>query len=451
MNAILSAALLLVSTATGSGSEDFLLKIGDPAPPFSMRDLNGKPFSLANHVGPNPSDPRKAVFVVFFATWCEPCKKEVPIIKRIHKRWKDKGVQIVYIGLAQGPKDLGPFAKAQKLPWPVVPDTFGLLARRYGASQLPHALLVNHKAEIAFQHRGIAPDLQQTIELQLAKVTGESVPSDQSAPAAVDKPRFDTNLVMGRLPSSDGAASRWQPLAAYLGEGAKAQIAVTTEETYEEFERALQQGKYDLVNAGPLLCQQVKSQYEPLAKIERQGTPTYLGIIFAKRQLRAKRLEDLKGKTIALVSPKSTSGGLYPQKALLDAGLVPGKDIQVKWVGSHSEVGEAVKSGAADAGGCYEDCRDAAWPRPRAKALATHVVAYTPDIPAEMIIVKRSLDPAIKRALRQALLKVNEQEALLEQISQGEPRISAMAPANDKDLAPVAEVSAFVRQRTKAQ
>ena len=113
---------------------------------------------------------------MFFATWCEPCKKEIPIVKKVNRRWSKQGVEVVYIGLSQGAKELGPFAKKKKLPGRVIPDTFGLLSRRYGASQLPHVLIVDSNSRIAFQHRGIAPNLQQTIEAQLAKATGQPIP-----------------------------------------------------------------------------------------------------------------------------------------------------------------------------------------------------------------------------------------------------------------------------------
>ena len=57
-------ALALAAQMTASGGEDFLLQIGDRAPPFSMRDLDREMFSLANHIGPEASEPRKAIVLV---------------------------------------------------------------------------------------------------------------------------------------------------------------------------------------------------------------------------------------------------------------------------------------------------------------------------------------------------------------------------------------------------
>ena len=428
-------ALLAVLTV-GAGAGDLLLEVGDRAPPFAMRDLDRDVFSLRNHTGADASEPKKAVVMVFFATWCKPCKKEIPILKRIQGRWSGKGrdVEIVYVGLSQGAKELAPFAEEHALTWRVIPDSFGLLARRYGASQLPHLFIVGGDGTIAFQHRGIAPQLYKTLDSQLARITGQR-PAANPGPVEVDKPRFTKTYALGRAPSSAGSAARWAPLGVFVGERVSANLAVETEESYERFEKALLAGKYDVANAGPLLCHRVKDKYEPVARLERQGSPTYFGILFTQRNSRVRKLADLKGKTVGLVSPGSSSGGLYPQLALLDAGLVPGRDVRIRWLGSHAAVAEAVKAGTVAAGGCYEDCRDPVYATERAKARATRILSYTADIPGEMIVVKRSLDPGTKEKLAEAILALNEETGILTQISQGETTtVSAVVAATPADL-----------------
>ena len=443
-------ALILAMSMSG-GADDLLLKVGDDAPPFAMRDLDRQVFSLRNNTGESATakEKKKAVVLVFFATWCKPCMKEIPILKKIYGAWRGKGrdVEVIYVGLSQGEKELGPFAKEQKLPWRVIPDSFGLLARRYGASQLPHLFIVDERGKIAFQHRGIAPELYQTLDNQLARITG-TAPVGDAGLAVVDQPRFTKEYTLGRAPSSETSAPRWQPLAIFVGEQVSANIEVQTEDSYEAFQKALLVGKYDLTNAGPLLCHAVKDQYEAVARVERQGSPTYFGIIFTTRVSPVRQLSDLKGKTIGLVSERSTSGGLYPQLALLDAGLVPGKDVTIKWLGSHGKVAEAVKAGTVDAGGCYEDCRDSVYPTIRAKTIATRVLTYTADIPSEMILVKRSLDAATKKQLKDAILALSAAEGILAQISQGETSVTAVVPATDKDLDSVADVVARVNSKS---
>ncbi len=448
MHVLLTMALATQITA---GHGELLLKAGDRAPPFAMRDLNRTIFSIRDHTGKTAKEPKKAILLVFFATWCKPCMKEIPIIKRIYRRWKGKGrdVEVVYVGLAQGAKELAPFAKKKKLPWRVVPDSFGLLARRYGASQLPHLFIIDGEGKIAFQHRGIAPELQKTLESQLARVTGQAAPEEDAAPAVVDNPRFTKTYTLGRAPSSKGSAARWAPLAAFVSEAIDAKVEITTEDSYEAFKTALKVGKFDIANAGPFLCHEVKELYEPVARIERQESPTYFGIIFTKRNSPIRSLADLKGKRIGLVSEHSTSGGLYPKLALIEAGLTPGQDVEIEWLGAHTKVAEAVESGAVDAGGCYEDCRDAVWRNAGKKASGSRILAYTADIPSEMILVKRSLAADTKKRLAIAILGINNAPGIMQQISQGETTVTAVVKATEADLEAVHDVIEKVTGKTE--
>ncbi len=428
---------LALSLQPATAGTELLLSKGQQAPPFSMRDLNRKIFSLADHVGKTPTEKRKAVLLSFFATWCKPCIKEIPIVRKLHSKWKAKSVEVIYIGQSQSARELTPFVKQHTLPWRVVPDTFGLLSRRYGASQLPHIVLINSDGKIAFQHRGISANLEAVLNNEIARLVGEPV---RAVLSVHSRPRFNKKLSMGRAPSMQGSASRWQPLANYIGEAVGASIEVRTAESYEQFEKELMVGKYDLVNAGPLLCSKVEKQYVPVVRVERQGTPTYLGLIFAKRSSGLSSITDLRGKTLALVSRYSTSGGLYVLQALLEAGLKPDKDVRIVWTGSHAAVAEAVKSGKADAGGCFEDCRDLAWRDHREKVKKTRILAYTAEIPAEMILVRRTLKKEIRQVLRSAMLRANERTTLLRQISEGELSITALTQASESDLQPIAAV-----------
>ncbi|MBI3180283.1 MAG: PhnD/SsuA/transferrin family substrate-binding protein, partial [Deltaproteobacteria bacterium] len=125
---------------------------------------------------------------------------------------------------------------------------------------------------------------------------------------------------------------------------------------------------------------------------------------------------------------------LYPMLALVDAGLIPDKDVKIVWLGSHTKVAGAVKDGTVAAGGCYEDCRDAVWPTEPAKAAATRVLTYTREIPSEMIVVRRSMEPNAKQKLVKAVLSLNEAPGILAQISQGETTVTAVVPAVAADL-----------------
>src|SRR5208283_3955393 len=98
-------ALVLAANLASPTTSDLLLNVGDDAPPFSMRDLDNKVFSLHEHAGAQAKTPSKAMVMVFFATWCKPCMKEVPVLKKVYEAWQSKGVEVIYVGLSQGAKE----------------------------------------------------------------------------------------------------------------------------------------------------------------------------------------------------------------------------------------------------------------------------------------------------------------------------------------------------------
>ena len=114
--------------------------------------------------------------------------------------------------------------------------------------------------------------------------------------------------------------------------------------------------------------------------------------------------------------------------------------MRIKWFGSHAKVAKAVRKGWVNAGACFEDCRDLAWASPLEKTKATRIIAYTADIPAEMIMVKRSLSDEQKRLMREALTEAPAQGGILSRISRGEAPISGIVAANDTNLEPIKSV-----------
>ncbi len=84
-----------------------------PAPGFSLKDLDGKTVSLADMKG-------KVVFLNFWATWCPPCREEIPGFVEFYNQNKSRGVEIVGLSVDRlGPDDLRSFVQKNKMSYPV--------------------------------------------------------------------------------------------------------------------------------------------------------------------------------------------------------------------------------------------------------------------------------------------------------------------------------------------
>jgi cytochrome c biogenesis protein CcmG, thiol:disulfide interchange protein DsbE len=101
----------------------------------------------------------KAVLLDFWATWCEPCRVEAPIVDRVSRRMRDKG--LVVLGVNEDQPDQGDpaaFAKHEGLTYPIVRDADGDTLRKYGGAYLPTLVVVSSKGTITAVRTGPTSD-----------------------------------------------------------------------------------------------------------------------------------------------------------------------------------------------------------------------------------------------------------------------------------------------------
>lgn len=128
--------LLLLSGGllTGMGSKP--PQIGGPAAAFTLNDLEGRPVSLADYKG-------KVVLLNFWATWCEPCKKEMPEIQAAYEKRKEEGFVVLAVNFGENPDPTASFVHHGRLTFPVLLDRRADVAERYGVINLPVTFFID--------------------------------------------------------------------------------------------------------------------------------------------------------------------------------------------------------------------------------------------------------------------------------------------------------------------
>jgi peroxiredoxin len=120
------------------------LSPGKKFPDFEAKDTAGKPLSIAGYKG-------KVVLVDFWATWCPPCRGEVPNVVKTYEKYHDKGFEIIGISLDQDQQKLASYTKEQKMTWRQYFDGKGWgnkLAAKYGIQSIPATFLLDGEGTI---------------------------------------------------------------------------------------------------------------------------------------------------------------------------------------------------------------------------------------------------------------------------------------------------------------
>ena len=121
------------------------------APDFLLKDLSQKKVKLTDFKG-------KVVILNFFATWCPPCRAEIPELNKLYRLNKEKGLVVLGVSLDMDapPQGLTTFVKNMKITYPVLMGTTDL-AEKYQVNGVPTTILINREGKAHSRYDGLVP------------------------------------------------------------------------------------------------------------------------------------------------------------------------------------------------------------------------------------------------------------------------------------------------------
>ncbi|MGQ9524344.1 MAG: peroxiredoxin family protein [Armatimonadota bacterium] len=131
------------------------------APDFTIPSIDGKPVKLSSFRN------RKVVVISFFATWCPPCRMEMPHLQKLSTKYGKKDVVFLAVSVDAPGTDLKPFIQQYRLTFPVLHDTKGAAAKAYNVEAIPLLVIVDKKGRIVERIEGFEPDMERSVSAKI--------------------------------------------------------------------------------------------------------------------------------------------------------------------------------------------------------------------------------------------------------------------------------------------
>ncbi|MET0335482.1 MAG: TlpA disulfide reductase family protein [Rhizobacter sp.] len=158
----LLAALLFAA----AGSATAAAEVGTAAPDFTLRTLNGPNMRLQEQRG-------KVVLVNFWATWCGPCRREIPHLNRIADKYKSSGLVLMGINVDEDVRNAAEVATKMAVSFPVLLDTDKQVSKLYDLNSMPSTMVIDRSGRVRFLHRGYQDGYENQYDQQIRELLKE--------------------------------------------------------------------------------------------------------------------------------------------------------------------------------------------------------------------------------------------------------------------------------------
>ena len=157
-------SLLAVLFSSFSVAADIPLK--GAAPNFALPSSSGKQVQLTDFRG-------DVVMINFWASWCGPCRQEMPLIEGLHKKYGKLGFTVLAVNVDADPKDAQKMLTEIPVSFPIGFDSKNKVSELYKVDSMPSTVMVDRKGNMRFLHRGYKPGYEADYEKQIRALIRE--------------------------------------------------------------------------------------------------------------------------------------------------------------------------------------------------------------------------------------------------------------------------------------
>lgn len=157
----LSVAALPSASTAGDN-----ITAGANAPAFQLKSMNGKPVGLQDLKG-------QVVLINFWASWCGPCRQEMPILEQLYRSYQAAGFTLLGVNVEPSEGDAQKFLKGTPVSFPILFDPDSKVSKLYEVSGMPSTVILDRKGTVRYVHHGYKPGDESEYLDQIRALTQE--------------------------------------------------------------------------------------------------------------------------------------------------------------------------------------------------------------------------------------------------------------------------------------
>jgi peroxiredoxin len=162
INACLSLLLLACSMVYADSLEP------QPAPDFSLQNRQGETVRLSDFRG-------QVVLINFWATWCGPCREEMPLLEGLYQRYEPLGFTLLGVNVEENSQDAIDWLQKMSVSFPVLFDSANEVSKSYDVIAMPSTILIDRSGSMRFIHHGYQPGYENDYQDQIRSLVREAL------------------------------------------------------------------------------------------------------------------------------------------------------------------------------------------------------------------------------------------------------------------------------------
>ena len=159
---LLTACLISLVCVSLAGAAS----VKGPAPNFTLKSLSGKNLKLSELTG-------NVVLINFWASWCAPCREEMPLLNALHKKYAPLGFTVLGVNVEENLDGAMSFLKNVPVDFPILLDNTNKVSKQYKVVAMPTTVVVDRDGNMRYLHEGYKPGDEKKYRQMIKKLVRE--------------------------------------------------------------------------------------------------------------------------------------------------------------------------------------------------------------------------------------------------------------------------------------